>query len=354
MTDFTDREFNTPAIETEYGGPRETEYGMPPEAEYSMPAEAEFSIPSENEDRRSEENGSPDGEDRKKQGKGRTLKKFIPKTILAVAAAVTVMTASLGIDIIGNDLIGTNSDGFILAKILKSTPSPAPSGTPGPTSSPAPAFSFPDLPNKDPDFAGDYAWVTKSPETSEEYLRLENSVSASFLEAGGHYKNLGVTETTFTGLEYDKTANTLTMEDFSASDLVLNANLMGNGFKLVLKGINRIGRIIIWGAMYGGSLTVTGEGTLIVNKDMAFTEGIVLQAESSQSCLMIDENVTVEIYGSNAAVAITDSLDNKGIYYPDTVKMTGGKVRRIKTDTGTLITVMSGDEYATKVVFGKK
>ena len=78
----------------------------------------------------------------------------------------------------------------------------------------------------------------------------------------------------------------------------LNANLMGNGFKLKLVGDNNLKGIVVWGFMYGGSLTVTGDGKLTltgVNGEPA----IKLECENSPSCLMIDSNVTIEIKGGS-------------------------------------------------------
>ena len=89
---------------------------------------------------------------------------------------------------------------------------------------------------------------------------------------------------------------------------------MGNGFKLKLVGDNNLKGIVVWGFMYGGSLTVTGDGKLTltgVNGEPA----IKLECENSPSCLMIDSNVTIEIKGGSGNVAVIDSTLDKGIYY---------------------------------------
>ncbi len=114
------------------------------------------------------------------------------------------------------------------------------------------------------------------------------------------------------GASYDEATNTLTLTNFTGD--YLNANLMGNGFKLKLVGDNKLKGIVVWGFMYGGSLTITGDGKLTltgVNGEPA----IKLECENSPSCLMIDSNVTIEIKGGSGNVAVIDSTLDKGIYY---------------------------------------
>ena len=91
------------------------------------------------------------------------------------------------------------------------------------------------------------------------------------------------------GASYDEATNTLTLNNYTGE--FLNVNLMGNGFKLRLVGENELKGIVVWGFMYGGSLTITGDGKLTINHTN--TPGIRMECESSASCLMIDSNVTL-------------------------------------------------------------
>ncbi|MBO7358033.1 MAG: hypothetical protein J6U37_05945 [Lachnospiraceae bacterium] len=113
------------------------------------------------------------------------------------------------------------------------------------------------------------------------------------------------------GAYYDEFTNTLTLSNFTGH--FLNVNLMGNGFKIKLVGKNKLTGLVGWGFMYGGSITLTGDGSLDINNPSGF--GILLQAEDSESCLMIDKNVSLHVQGSEGAILIKDSKLNKGIYY---------------------------------------
>ena len=126
------------------------------------------------------------------------------------------------------------------------------------------------------------------------------------------------------GAYYDEATNTLTLDNYSGD--FLNVNLMGNGFKLKLVGDNELTGILVWGFMYGGSLTITGDGKLTINHSSM--PGIRLECENSASCLMIDSNVTIEISeGTNAAIVVYDTTLPKGIYYlkPLEVKSKAGE-----------------------------
>ena len=170
--------------------------------------------------------------------------------------------------------------------------------------------AFPDLPNLEPDFAGAYAW---SGAGSEEYVILNmDDGSQILLESGTYY---GSRADTIDGAVYDSLSNTLTLTDFTGGQL--NVNLMGNGFKLRLVGENHLDSVVVWGAMYGGSLTITGDGSLTV------ANGLSLNAEDSESCLMIDKGVTLDISGS-PAIFIAASKAEKAIWYLDPQVMTGG------------------------------
>ncbi len=121
------------------------------------------------------------------------------------------------------------------------------------------------------------------------------------------------------GASYDEATNTLTLTNFTGD--YLNANLMGNGFKLKLVGDNNLKGIVVWGFMYGGSLTITGDGTLTINS--SHSPGIRLECENSPSCLMIDSNVTLKINSGTGPIKVLDSTLDKGIYYLKPLEVIG-------------------------------
>ena len=149
------------------------------------------------------------------------------------------------------------------------------------------------------------------------------SVWASFgsYDSDGQYVPNHVTEGP--NARYDADSNTLTLENFTAS--VLDVNLMGNGFTIRLVGENRLDQLIVWGAGYGGSVTLTGSGSLTVNENGSAQDGVGIEinGEWSQSCLMIDRSVTLDVYG-DPAIMIGATTMIKAIYYRKPLRMTGG------------------------------
>ncbi|MBR4185262.1 MAG: hypothetical protein IKQ87_05800 [Clostridia bacterium] len=184
--------------------------------------------------------------------------------------------------------------------------------------------SFPVLDNLDPDFAGNAAWANQGEANSEEYLILHYGSKKTYLVAGGYYRSNGVTEETVSGASYDRATNTLTLSDFREPSVYLEGNLMGNGFTIRLEGTSEIRGVMMWGAMYGGSLTFTGTGSVVIGRDVPVDTAILLQAERSASALMIDRGVTVEIYGQQQAFVSLDSTLDRPLYYLQPQKMEGG------------------------------
>lgn len=192
--------------------------------------------------------------------------------------------------------------------------------------------AFPILSNLEPDFAGNYAW---SGAGSEEYIRVlyPGESAPTYLEMGSVWASFGTNDSngqfipnrvsTVPNARYDAAANTLTLENFTAS--VLDVNLMGNGFTIRLVGENHLDQLIVWGASYGGSVTLTGSGSLTVNENGSASGGVGIQinGEWSQSCLMIDKDVTLDVYGERAIVIGATTM-NKAIYYLKPLQMTGG------------------------------
>ncbi|MBQ2061298.1 MAG: hypothetical protein II458_01320 [Oscillospiraceae bacterium] len=214
--------------------------------------------------------------------------------------------------------------------------------------------AFPVLPNWDPDFAGDYAW---SGQGSEEYVRLYSAAEQdyTYLQMGGVWAGMGGREGDVPGASYDRDRNVLTLENFSGD--VLDVNLMGNGFTIRLIGENRLGQLVIWGAGYAGSVTFTGDGRLTVDGGDD-SIAILLNAEGSQSCLMVDRGVTVEARSNRAAVVIRDTAMDPAVYCRRGVTVAGGTdavVDRTEVDGTTYYTHAVEDEngnLSTYVRFG--
>lgn len=185
--------------------------------------------------------------------------------------------------------------------------------------------AFPVLPNPDPDFDGNYAWSLISPSPgykggTEEYL----IVDSVYLVAGTVYTDAGTSIGKVSGASYDMATNTLTLTNFHGSRI--EGNLMGNGFKIKLIGDSSIDELMMWGAMYGCSVTFTGNGSIKINENNKASTGvgIYFECEDSMSCLMIDREATVEVFG-DYAIVIHRTLMDKAIYALKPIKMTGGE-----------------------------
>ena len=192
---------------------------------------------------------------------------------------------------------------------------------------------FPDLPNMEPDFAGEYAW---SGQGSEEYIMFWSPVNDTreylhmgtvFASSGSYDANGNFVQnqvTTMPNAWYDIDTNTLTLDNFAGE--VLEVNLMGNGFTINLIGENHLDELSVWGASYGGSVTLTGTGSLTINENNGAPDniGILLHGENSASCVMIDQDVTLDVYG-DCAILVNSTTMQKAIYYMAPLQLTGGK-----------------------------
>ncbi|MBP5230982.1 MAG: hypothetical protein ILO68_04560, partial [Clostridia bacterium] len=234
------------------------------------------------------------------QSRHKTLRRLFLMPVAAAVAAVSVLFAAVGYDPLSMNLYG---------------------GSPSSSVETADA-GFPSLSNRNPN-----GFVPGWGVLNEEYILVETvsggtTVATDYIVAGTSYTSAGTSLTTVPGLSYDASSNTLTLNNYTGS--VLNINLMGNGLKLNVTGVNSLEHLLVWGFFYGGSVTITGTGTLTVNAAGQFANGILLRGEVSQTCLMIDRNVTVDAYGSAGAVYVEDTTMAKAIYYLSPITLSGG------------------------------
>lgn len=219
------------------------------------------------------------------------IKKLLFIPLSSALAAVSLVFASFSVDPLGTDVFGAD-------KIVSS-------------------LSFPILPNTDPDFGGDYAWAGQG---SEEYVLVDSH----FLHAGTYYGPNGEQIETLEGARYDKGKNVLTLENYNGG--YIETNLMGNGFKIELIGKNTIGALKIYGAMYGGSVTFCGEGSLKINEGLNYGTALTLECEASPSCVMIKKGAEIELFGTDAALLIRATTLDKALYTEPGVTVAGGEV----------------------------
>ena len=106
------------------------------------------------------------------------------------------------------------------------------------------------------------------------------------------------------GAVYSKKTNTLTLNNFNHPTYNIEVNEMGSDFKLVIKGKkNSVQSIRVWGYYYGGSLAISGKGTLKVNANKKSPDGhgIHLNAEYTPSVLTIAKDTTVKAWRSKTS-----------------------------------------------------
>ena len=109
------------------------------------------------------------------------------------------------------------------------------------------------------------------------------------------------------GIKYNKKTNTLTITKYSNKKASVEANEMGDNFKVKVNGTCNIGQLSVLGYGYGGSLRLTGKGTLNINKNKLFEYAVFMNAEESASKLVIDKTVNLNAYstkGGAPAVAL--------------------------------------------------
>lgn len=123
------------------------------------------------------------------------------------------------------------------------------------------------------------------------------------------------------GMSYDRESNTLTLNNYKSSTTVIVTNMMGDDFKINLVGDNEIGSIGSYGDAWGGSINISGNGSLVINADKSDDYGIAFFAEGTNSVLSVEDTCNVTIYsGSKAVVYTSDNLTNKPIKDNGTLK----------------------------------
>ena len=123
------------------------------------------------------------------------------------------------------------------------------------------------------------------------------------------------------GMSYDRESNTLTLNNYKSSTTVIVTNMMGDDFKINLVGDNEIGSIGSYGDAWGGSINISGNGSLVINADRTGDYGIAFFAEGTNSVLSVADTCNVTIYsGSKAVVYTSDNLTNKPIKDNGTLK----------------------------------
>ena len=125
-----------------------------------------------------------------------------------------------------------------------------------------------------------------------------------------------------TGVSYDPATNTLSLNNFRRPDVSLYASMMGDDFTVKVTGSCELEQIEVstlnyWEMIagkqlnfpWGGSLNITGTGTLTVNKTKKQPWGITLWAEGADARLNISKHVSLNVYGDGLYNSETGKWD---------------------------------------------
>lgn len=117
---------------------------------------------------------------------------------------------------------------------------------------------------------------------------------------------------TVKGAVYDKKTNTLTLTNYKHPMMSIEANEMGDDFKIKLVGDNQIKSLIVWGYGYGGSVEILGDGTLTINKNKEKNCGITMQPEGTKAVLKVSGKAVVDVYaGTDKMPFYVNSISEK-------------------------------------------
>lgn len=114
----------------------------------------------------------------------------------------------------------------------------------------------------------------------------------------------------FSGASYDLETNTLTLNNVRSKTAMLDAYDMGDDFKIKLIGRNELAGIYSLGDTRGCSITITGNGELVLSRENV-GYGILVQANSTASTIKIGKNVKLKAFADTdfgfPSIAVTGS-----------------------------------------------
>jgi len=131
------------------------------------------------------------------------------------------------------------------------------------------------------------------------------------------------------GAIYDKASNTLTLDNVKLPNDSLRVYYMGDDFKLCVEGECELGFIGVYNYYnnYSTSMSITGSGTLTVNKEKKNDNAIYLFADGATlSYFDIAPSVTVHLYAKeNASESVPQNVMRIWSTYADPAITVGGK-----------------------------
>ena len=159
--------------------------------------------------------------------------------------------------------------------------------------------------------------------------------------------NINYTTNIPKGISYNEKTNTLTLNNYTGKEI--SCNMMGDDFKLELKGENTLEMLYIWSDYYGGSITITGDGVLNVKggyddrESLYGSSGIKVFTEDmgASSFFKVTGNATVNVESDGSynyyLVGVYMTMKEKNGIDLDGVKLSGGLLSRDILDMETSV-----------------
>ncbi len=99
----------------------------------------------------------------------------------------------------------------------------------------------------------------------------------------------------FKGASYDLETNTLTLNNVNLNTVALYLTEMGEDFKIKLEGYNELATIMSSSSSRGASITIIGDGELVVNR-LNEMSGIFISAGETPSVFHVEESAKLKVY----------------------------------------------------------
>ena len=131
----------------------------------------------------------------------------------------------------------------------------------------------------------------------------------------------------YSGASYDMDTNTLTIKNVVSKTAFLAVMGMGDDFKIKLEGYNELSGIMSVGMEWGGSVTLTGNGELVLGRseDALFT-GLSIQADETASFFQVEDTVKLKFYSNPDFFSDAVSIIGSTITDPSEIIKLGGNV----------------------------
>lgn len=131
----------------------------------------------------------------------------------------------------------------------------------------------------------------------------------------------------YSGASYDMDTNTLTLKNAKSKTALLAVLGMGDDFKIKLEGYNELSGIMSVGMEWGGSVTLTGDGELVLGRsEEAFITGLTIEADETASFFHVEDTVKLKFYSNPDFLSDSVSIIGSTITDPNEIIKLGGNV----------------------------